>query len=1169
MVARRYQVGGCLSNDNPHYVERDADVQLHTALRQGEFCYVLNSRQMGKSSLLVRIKRRLEQQGYVCATLDMTSLVSEETTSAQWYKGIVAQLWLELNLLGTFNVKSWWQSEAEFSALQRLGRFFAELLLTHFPQQNLFILIDEIDSILRLPFKADDFFSLIRYCYNQRAINPEYHRINFAVFGVAAPADLIQNRTLNPFNIGQSIELHGFRETEVAPLAQGLAEYVQKPEALLQEILNWTQGQPFLTQKLCQIVWQLSQSKISDGKLALPPGTEPFWIEQVIRSHMIDRWETQDEPEHLRTIRDRLLDQKSPYMGRILALYQHMLYGLDVEVDDSREQIELLLSGLVVRHQGRLQVKNPIYQEVFNLEWVKRQLAKLRPYSQTFDAWIVSNQRDHSRLLRGQALQDAQYWAQGKSLSDLDYQFIVASQELDWQEKQTALEAERTKEVLARLRQEQKVSRLQRSLLGMISTAFVIVGGLGLTIFYQYRNAQLSEIQAIALSSEALLASGQKLEALVEALKAKQKLDKLPNVDPKVQASVTVTLRKALYQTEESNRLIGHQKAVWDVAFSPDGRYIATAGGDNMVKLWQSNGKFLRTLKAHQGPVWGVVFSPDSQTLASGSWDNTVKLWTIDGQLERTLSGHTAGVWSVAFSPDGQFLVSASEDKTLKLWNRSGQLQNTLTGHTAGIWRVAFRPDSQQIASASEDGTVRLWSLKGNLEQTLQGHQGPVWGVAYSPRSSSDLLNRYPLVSVGDDKTIRLWEQGQLKRTLTGHQAAIWSAVFSPDGKTIATASWDRTVKFWSLDGTLLRTLEGHQERLRGLAFSPNGEFIASSSEDKTVKLWQLQHPLITTLRGHTAGVIALAVNSKTQQIISGSDDQTLKLWKFDGTLLATLRGHTAGVLGVGFSVDGQQIVSASWDKTVKLWTAEGKLQQTLVGHNGPVWDAQFSPDGRLIASADRDGLIKLWQIDPQGKFQNTKTFKGHQNEIRAIAFSPDGQLFASASLDRALKIWTRSGTLLHTLTGHRDGVADVAFNPRGDLIASASLDGTIRLWSRTGLMRETFIGHRDGTLGVAFSPDGQMLVSAGLDRTLKLWSRSGTLLKTLYRHESAIWQVKFDRTGNVLASAGEDQSIHLWNLKQILSSDESSDACVWLRNYLASSNAEQVSQTCPRQLLN
>lgn len=301
----RYQVGGTLTTNAPSYIEREADVELYKALKQGEFCYVLSCRQMGKSSLMVKTKHRLQQEGFKCATIDMTNIGCENITPDQWYKGIVGDLWLGFKLLGKVDLKTWWEEQNDIPLPQKLSRFISEILLAQFPNERLFIFVDEIDSIKNLDFSVDDFFTLIRLCYNQRALSPEYERITFAVFGVARPSDLIRYRSYStPFNIGQAIELHGFTFHESQPLAQGLEPNTNNPQIVLKEILAWTQGQPFLTQKLCRMLISSSQEALGNN-LRMLPGTEAFWVENVVRSHIINTWESQDEPEHLRTIRDR------------------------------------------------------------------------------------------------------------------------------------------------------------------------------------------------------------------------------------------------------------------------------------------------------------------------------------------------------------------------------------------------------------------------------------------------------------------------------------------------------------------------------------------------------------------------------------------------------------------------------------------------------------------------------------------------------------------------------------------------------------------------------------------------------------------------------------------------------------------------------------------------
>ena len=1082
-----YQVGGSLNTDAPTYAKRKADDQLYQALKNGEFCYVLNSRQMGKSSLLVRTLHQFKAQGYQCTTLDLTRTGSENITPLQWYKGIAAELWRSFNLLGKINLKTWWRDEEEVSLLQRLSLFIENILLVQFPQDKIIIFVDEIDSILGLDFPVDDFFGLIRFCYNQRAINPEYNRLTFAIFGVATPSDLIADKNRTPFNIGMAIDLPGFTFEEAQPLLAGLEASVNNAAPVLREILHWTGGQPFLTQKLCNIVAIISQE--NDSKvLTIPPGTEAFWVENLVRSRIIDHWQACDEPEHLKTIRDRILrnEQKT---SRLLGIYQQILQSEPpltppyqgggqseppllregqsepplltgtggISTDDSPEQIELILSGLVVKEQSLLKVKNRIYEQVFNLKWVEKQLGQLRPYSQTFDAWVTSKQQDLSRLLRGQALKDAQSWAQGKSLSDLDYQFLAASEEKDRREVQQALEAERTKEIEARLTeehkrlvQETKAAKEQRILLFVVSFALMLACGLGITTFFQYRKAtaseqqaRVSEIKALASSSDGLFASNRKLDALIEAIKAKRKVQKLGGVGADTAGQVDNVLRQAVYEADEFNRLSGHKAAVLGVDISPNSEFIASASVDKTIKLWRRDGTEIATLKGHQAIVRAVKFSPDGEFIASGSDDGTVKLWQRNGTLLKTFQGHTAGIWTVAFSPDGQTIASASADKTVKLWNSDGTLLRTLEGHSAVVSEVVFSPDGKTVASASRDKTVKLWNLDGTELTTFRGHSAAIWGIAWSPDGSF-------IASGGAENTVKLWQsQNPLRTIISAHKAGIWAIALSADSSTIATGSEDGTTKLWSRQGKLLRTFTGDNAAIYAVALSQDGKLIAS-----------------------------------------GRNDNKVNIWDRNGNAIATLVGHNATIFGLAFSPDSQIIASSSQDNTIKLWRPDGTLLHTMTKLNAPVWQVVFSPDGQLIASAGGDGTIKLWKLDGAGTGAlPLRTFQGHTAAVWRVAFSPDGKFLASGSGDNTVKIWTVDGKLVRTLEGHAAAVWGVAFSPDGKIIASGSVDNTVKLWKFDGTELTTLRGDSAAVRGVAYSGDGSFVASVSEDNTLILWN--------------------------------------------------------------------------------
>ena len=384
--AYRYQIGGSLPADTPTYVVRQADSDFYHALLTGEYCYVLNSRQMGKSSLRVRTMSKLQEQGIACAEIELNGIGSQQITAQQWYGGVIQELISGFDL--QVNRRNWLRDREDLSPVQRLGEFIETVLLAQIAQ-NLVIFIDETDSVLGLSFPTDEFFALIRNCYDKRATKPDYRRLTFALLGVATPSDLIQDKNSTPFNIGRAIELRGFQLSESAALGKGLEGRVSNPQAVLKEVLHWTGGQPFLTQKLCWIIAN-SCSHETNSICIIPDGEEPGWIEQFVQKQIVENWESQDEPEHLRTIRDRLcrcpsgnrILRNSRCSERLLLLYQQILQRGNIAATNSPELIELRLSGLVTKQQEKLVVYNPIYQSVFDLNWVTVQLTA-KPSSST------------------------------------------------------------------------------------------------------------------------------------------------------------------------------------------------------------------------------------------------------------------------------------------------------------------------------------------------------------------------------------------------------------------------------------------------------------------------------------------------------------------------------------------------------------------------------------------------------------------------------------------------------------------------------------------------------------------------------------------------------------------------------------------------------------------
>jgi hypothetical protein len=613
-----YQVGGSLPADAPSYIDRQCDRDYYELLKERKYCYVFNCRQMGKSSLRVRVTHKLQAEGVVCATIDPQK-IGVEVTCEQWYASAIRSLVGDLDLKNKFDLRSWIRERELLSPVQRFAEFIETVVLQEI-DAPIVIFVEEIDRLLSLKFGMDDFFGLVRSFFEDRPTKPEYNRLTFSFLGVATPTDLIQSHNTSAFNIGYAVEMAGFTLTEALPLMEGLANRVTNPQDYLAEAVKWSGGQPFLIQRLLGIIRQ-ELAKIA------PPENVALWVENLVQERVVASWESQDTPPHLTTIRDRVLSVEEKLRGRMLGCYQQVLADGELEDDRSDERSKLRLTGLVVRRDGRLVSYNPIYGAVFNNAWVEGQLADLRPefYGSAFRAWQDADQKD-SFLLRGKALQNADEWAWGKRLSDADDEFLRESREVNRLEE------------LAEVRITVEKQKTKIAFIGIFASLFLagLAGSLAVLAIAKANQATQNSKAAFKNSIELVETLSQNNDHLQALTKSIQTLNLLKLLDETTNQDYLRKIHIVISNIKEQNRLEGHKGTIWDSCVSPDGQTIISGGADRTIKVWSIDGKLLATTPTQEDEISGITCSHSINPLLVVSTSN-------DGYLRECLKSFRVG----------------------------------------------------------------------------------------------------------------------------------------------------------------------------------------------------------------------------------------------------------------------------------------------------------------------------------------------------------------------------------------------------------------------------------------------------------------------------------------------------------------------------------------------
>lgn len=1173
-----YTSGGTLGRSARSYVTRCADNDLLRHLLHGDFCYVLTSRQMGKSSLMVRTANALRNEGVHVAILDLTR-IGQNVSPEQWYYGLLGRLAENLDLEDELEEYCASDRVSRMGPMQRFMGALREVVLPTV-KGRIAIFVDEIDAVRSLPFSSDEFFAGIRECYNSRAGDPEFNRVSFCLLGVAQPSDLISNVYITPFNIGHRIELTDFTETEARPLLEGLRDRSSKvkgPEAILRRVLYWTGGHPYLTQKLCEAVGQLEKKDISPRDVDLVCG------ELFLSSR------SREQQDNLIFVRDRVLASKEQ-RTEILDLYAQIRSRKKVRDDDTSALIDTLrLSGLAVVKNNRLIVRNRIYNHVFDKRWIRLNMpdAELRRQRRAFRrglgiaigiaavvlgvvvALVAEDLKDSENSLIGSYADNMTQAQQAFDTGDfgvgtgLIKQWVHADNYhhwwgkykkyepvIAWQQYQTAQrKGFEWKWLVARSSGESAITYNEYgsgSSIGAIDIRNIVIspddrwaasGGADVRIFDLKKPCPTNSPGYLTAMSGAPIQPTLP-PSIPCQLSTVLYIDDTGKPIPLAPAS-DKEIEKQIEKLSPAQKTL---PTVMALQFSPDGNWLAIATGywsssefPGKVYLWRlSGGEPVLVQSLSNNSIRALAYNSKSGELATVDINGSAKFFNIrrDGTAKEDPTQEYNSVPTrlpdaAAFSPDGMYFAISFNDGHLAIKNMKARDDVTsIPLDISGLPWLTFYDDNT-ILAGSKDGDIKQVDCRTfKWRQVIAAGQGLIASLMVSKSKSKDGDDL--LVSAGTDSTVRVWQledhEGKVEAwspsILRGHRGKVWSAAITSDQKLIVSGGADGTVRFWVRQPNVDfgNDIPG-QDDTPNFASQPDGFRAEGVVRALAFSPWD-DHRLVY-LRG-----IPEVGDEKAACPKEGSE-----VFFYDLVTRSKPLGicaHHGNGTAVAYSGNGHYVATGAEDGSVMLWDTKQV-------------SAAYKPITLPLETAMGTDVEP-----PMGT---------NKEPIAGLAFSDDGNILA-VSNKKSISLWQpnsdpQSGTVPYKFIkeipldpGGTPGA--LAFSPHGKLLAVCR-ESTVEILKTDDPRKGEYTS--DPTVGdkgvltlsgpcnaVAFSGDSNWFATGTVTPELDLrdikdnWKKmDGDAAPT--RPEANINAVAFSPDSKILAYATTDSKILLWSL--------------------------------------